>query len=304
MSKVIPLRLSHSSLSTLLVCERKFQLEKILKTDVARDETEHTSFGKAYGAGIATYLVTQDIDKALYQAWLAYWPQLETDKKSQAICFMALMSSVPHLNRMLEQYEVVSFNGKPAIELSFKINISENYYFVGFLDVVLRDIFTDQHYVMDIKTTGLALLDLDPLYKNSGQVLGYSIALDKIVGEAQASYGVLYFVAQLGRDHRAKIHVLAYQKTLLDRLNWFITLGQDTQRLDIMREIDVYPMRGNNCIQFMRPCKFFGVCNLKSFDEPKDEVEDTTEYDFVYDLDSLIDEHIARVQSKQIKEIA
>lgn len=301
--KIIPLRLSHSSLSTLLVCERKFQLEKILKTDVARDETEHTVFGSAYGAGIATYLVTQDIDQALYQAWLSYYPQLETDKKNQALCLHALLVAVPHMDRLLDQYEVVSFNDKPAVELSFRINVSEHYYFVGYLDVVLKDRFTDQHFVMDIKTTGLAFLDLDPLYKNSGQALGYSIALDKIVGEKQSSYGVLYFVAQLGRNFAVKIHVLAYQKTLLDRLNWFITLGQDTQRLDTMRDINVYPMRGNSCIQYMRPCKFFGVCGLKSFDEPKEEEPDTIEYDFTYNLDDLVDEHIARVSNNSIKEI-
>lgn len=299
--KVWPLRISHSSLDTLLTCERKFQLEKLLKTDVEREDTEHTVFGKAFGAGVATYMVTGNRDHALYQAWLTYFPELQTDKKNQARCFSALIASFPQLDRLLEEYEVVSFKEQPAVELSYRINISEHYYFVGHIDVVLKNIFTDLHFIMEVKTTGLGLIDLDPLYKNSGQALGYSIALDKIVGEAQSSYGVLYFVAQLGRDFKAKIHVLPYQKTLLDRLNWFLTLGQDIQRLDTMREINVYPMRGRSCIQFMRPCKFFGICGLKSFDVPKEQVPDEIEYDFVYELDELVADHVKRVKIPPMK---
>lgn len=299
--KVIPLRISHSSLDTLLTCERKFQLEKLLKTDVERDETEHTVFGKAFGAGVATYMLTGNRDQAIYQAWLSYFPEIQTDKKNQARCFSALIASFPQLDRLLEEYEVVSFEEKPAVELSYRINISEHYYFVGHIDIVLRNIFTGVHFIMEVKTTGAQFIDLDPLYKNSGQALGYSIALDKIVGEEQSSYGVLYFVAQLGRDFKAKIHVLPYQKTLLDRLNWFLTLGQDVQRLDTMREINVYPMRGRSCVQFMRPCKFFGVCGLKSFDTPKEPEEDMIEYDFVYDLDELVADHVKRVKIPPMK---
>lgn len=295
-TKIIPIRLSDSSLTQMNVCERMFQLDKLIATGVERDETEHTVFGKAYGAGVQTYLVTQDRDQALYQAWLAYYPELETEKKNQARCFSALVHSFPHLDRLLETYEVAVYNNHPAIELSFRINITEEYYFVGYLDVVLKDRFTGVHFVMEVKTTGLHFLDLDPVYKNSGQALGYSIALDAIAGDKQSSYGILYFVAQLGKEYKAKIHTIPYEKTLLDRLNWFLTLGMDVQRLQTMAEINVYPMRGKNCVQFNRPCKFFGVCGLKSFDIPKVREEDTIAYDFTYELQDLVDDHISRVK--------
>lgn len=293
--KIIPIRLSNSAIDQLNTCERLFQLERLLKTDIQREDTEHTVFGKGYGAGIATYLVTQDKEKAIYQLWLSYFPEIETDKKNQARCIAALMSAFPYLDKLLEEYEVVTFEGKPAVELSFRININENYYFVGYVDAVLRNRFTGMCFVGEVKTTGLQFLDLDPLYKNSGQALGYSIALDRIVGSEQSSYGVLYMVAQLGREFKAKQHMLPYNKTLLDRLHWFITLGQDVQRLETMADLGVYPMRGANCVQFMRPCKYFGVCTLNSFDQPKEREEDTIEYDFTYELDDLIDSHIARV---------
>lgn len=300
-SKIIPIRLSDSAISSLVTCERMFQLDRLLATGVEREDTEHTVFGKAFGAGIATYLVTGSEDKSIYQAWLAYYPELENDKKNQAKCFSALENAFPHLDILLETYEVVSFNGVPAVELSFRINISEYYYFVGYVDIVLRNKLTGLHFIVEVKTTGLTLMDLDPLYKNSGQALGYSIALDKIVGKEQSSYGVLYLVAQLGRGFDSTFHVLPYDKTLLDRLNWFLTLGQDLQRLNTMREINVYPMRGKNCLQYMRPCRFFGVCGLKSFDVPKVLEVDTIEYDFVYELDDLVASHVARVVANPIQ---
>lgn len=295
-----PVRLSHSSLETLLTCERKFQLDKLLITDIAKDETEHTVFGKAFGAGVATYMVTQDADRALYEAWMTYWPELETEKKNQVRCFMALIRAFPKLDTLLMDYEVVSFDGVDAVELSFRLNINPRFYFVGHIDVVVKHRISGVHYVFECKTTGMPLLDLAPLYENSGQALGYSIALDRIVGKKLSGYGVLYFVAQLGRDFKATIHVLPYTKTLLDRLNWFISLGMDVKRLEEMAQLNVYPKRGKSCLQYNRPCKYFGVCGLHTADKIKKQEADPIKYDFTYDLDTLVQEHLDRLPTSTL----
>lgn len=293
--KIIPIRLSHSTLQTLHTCERKFQLDKLLVTEIEREETEHTAFGKAFGAGVATYLVTQDANRAMYEAWLAYWPELETDKKSMARCVAALEVAFPRLDTILIDYEIVSFNGCPAVELSFKLNISESFYFVGYIDAVLKNRYTDQHVVFECKTTGLQLFDLSPLYQNSGQALGYSIALDKIAGRELSSYGVLYFVAQLPKDFTPKIQIFEWTKTLADRLNWFISLGLDVNHLTEMAKLGVYPKRGDACLQYNRPCKYFGVCGLHSADILKKLEEDLIEYQFTYSLEELIQDHLERI---------
>jgi hypothetical protein len=296
MNKIIPIRLSHSSLETLHTCERKWQLEKLLVDPAVREENEHTVFGRAYGTGIATYLVTQDQEQALYQAWLAYWPELESDKKSIVMCMAALMAAFTKLDTLLMEYEVAEFNGKPAVELSFRLDINSNYYFVGHIDVVLRHRFTGVYSVWDAKSTGLQLLDLSPLYQNSGQVLGYSVALDRIVGEALSSYGVGFIVAQINAGKMTtKTHLLPFEKTLLDRLKWFMTLGLDAKKLKEMEELGHYPMRGHSCLTFMRPCRYFGTCNLASLDIPKVREEDLIQYDFHYNLDDLISDHLERV---------
>lgn len=294
-------RLSHSTLNTLDTCERKYQLEHVLDNGAPREESEHFSFGHCFGEGVAHYLVHQDRDAALLAGWLAYWPQIETDKKNQAKAINALIVAFDALDNILQDYEVIEFEGKPTVELSFRLNIDDTYYFAGHIDVVLRNRWTGQYFIFEVKTTGLALHDLDPLYKNSGQALGYSIALDRIVGEKLTSYGVLYFVAQLGKDYTPKIQVLPYNKTLLDRLNWFMTLGFDVERLHRMAELNVYPKRGGSCLSYNRPCRQFGTCGLHAADRPSPFVADKEVYQFEYDMDELVAEHIQRLQDPAVR---
>ena len=298
------LRLSYSSLELFNTCERKFQLEKLLENPMTREESEHLSFGKAFGAGIGTYLSTGNKDLAIFHCWLNYYPLVENSKGSKKTRWMAvhaLNCSFRALDTLLEKYEVAEFKGAPAIELSFKLNINETKYFVGHIDVVLRNRTTGKFYILEVKTTGLQLLDLKPLYQNSGQALGYSIALDSIVGEELNEYGVLYFVAQLpasnAQDNLVKVHTLPFNKTIVDRLGWFVTLGTDVQRMETLENLNIFPKRGHSCLKYNRPCNYFGNCNMQNFDVKKDftKVIDDIDYQFEFDLEELIDTHLSRI---------
>jgi len=291
----MPQRLSFSTLDLLQSCERLYQLERLLEGE-RREESDHLVFGKAYGLGVAVYLETQDPDQALYQAYLAYVPMIDSEKKCVWRCMQALIKSFPALDNLLEEYELVSFQSRPACELSFRLDIDPDYYYVGYIDAVLKHRYTKQYVVFECKTTGLLLNDLSPLYKHSGQALGYSIVLDQIVGEDISSYGVLYFVCQLGKDFSTiNVHVLPFNKTLLDRLNWFIVLGLDVQRLHQMHNLSVYPRRYTACLKYNRACRHFGTCHLHSLDRPKQEEPDEIEYQFIYQLDQVVESHLKRI---------
>jgi len=290
-------RLSYSSLGDLHTCERYFQMKYLLDQGDTRIDNADFSFGHCFGEGVAHYLVHQDKEAAIVTAWLAYYPHLETEKKTQAKALSMLEAAFFKLDDILQDWEVVSFNGRPATELSFKMRIDGKFYFSGHIDVVLKNKWSGKYAIFEVKTTGVGLHDLDPLYKNSGQALGYSIALDRITGEELTSYEVIYFVGQLGKGFDSNIRVFTYPKTLLDRLNWFITLGLDVKRLKDMEAINVFPQRGGSCLRFMRPCQFFGTCGLYSFDRPAGYVEDKETYQFEYDLDELVADHIARLES-------
>lgn len=294
------IRLSHSALDLLHTCERKFQLERLLKGAPSKEDYPATVLGKAFGAGVATYLITQNQDKAFFSLFLAYNPVLEDEIRNEAVACNLLQNSFSALDNLLQDYEVAYFNGKPAEELSFCLDIDSKFYFVGYIDIVLRNKWTGKYAILEIKTTSIALYDLSPLYANSGQALGYSIAIDKVAGEEQAEYEVLYIVGQLGtktNPFNSKIHLLPFPKTLSDRFNWFIALQLDVNRINDMLGMNVFPMRGSSCIKYNRPCTQFGTCQLHGLDEYLPPLADKIEYDFNFSLDDVITNHIERIQN-------
>jgi hypothetical protein len=296
------LRLSHSALDVYHTCERMFQLDRLLVGAPIKQDYPATVFGTAFGTGVASYLTTQNIDKAIFDLYMAYWTVQEDDKRTEEICINMLLNAIPHLDNLLQDYEVAYFidkNGNeiPATELSFCLDINEKFYYVGYIDVVLRNKWTGKYAIMENKSTGLNLHDLSCLYQNSGQALGYSIVIDAVAGEENADYEVLYFVGQLGSGNgfTPKIHTLPFPKTLSDRLNWFISLKLDVDNIENMLDINVFPMRGKSCLQYMRPCKHFGTCSLHGLDEYLPPLEDNIDYMFTYNLDEVISNHLERI---------
>lgn len=295
------IRLSYSALKSFGECERLFQLDRLLVNERTKEESAALSLGKAFGAGVQTYLLTQDQDKAIFECYKSYWPVLEEPEKarSEEHAVSLLLVTIPQLDNLLQDWEIATFNGKPAIELSFRLDIDHKFYYVGYVDVILKNRWNGGYAVGEVKTTGLKLNDLSPLYRNSGQALGYSIVLDTIVGADQSEYDLLYLVGQTSDLHNHKFQPMLFKKTILDRLNWFIALGMDVQRLHQMLDMNVFPMRGDHCLQYMRPCRHFGTCTLTTLDRYKEEVEDTTVYDFTFSLDTIVAEHLSRINSSR-----
>ena len=293
-------RLSDSALKTLHVCERKFQLERILVGEKEKEHWPSTVLGTAWGIGVADYFAYQNQDKALFALWLAYYPRLEDDVRTQEVAANMLIASFPIIDNILQDWEVVSFQGKKALELSFRLNLDSSYYFVGYVDLVLQNKWNKKIAVTDVKTTAMNLLDLSPMYMNSPQGIGYSIVLDQIVGESLSEYDVFYFVGQMNSKNPYNPTIKHYQfsKTLQDRLNWFIALGMDVNHLEEMASLSIYPQRGSNCMQYNKACKHFGVCGLQTLDRIADVEEDKNEYQFVFNLEDIIDDHVKRISEQ------
>lgn len=292
----IPLRLSFSSHNLLRECERKFELTRLIENGYAREESPIFSFGHSFGEGIAHYLLTGNLDESCFKAWNAYWPNLEDEQRSASIAVHCVESAKDKLDEVRDEFDVATFNGKPAIELGFRLNINQYVYFVGFLDAALRS-KRDGHYaVWENKHTYSKLNDITPMYRNSGQAIGYSVILDAIAQQELAEYGVFYCVSQIKDKSQPITHVWEWEKTLLDRLNWFITLGMDSQHITALLTTGVFPQRGSSCLNYNRPCPFFGTCSLRAFDKPKTELPDPHVYDFEYALDDLVKQHLDRVR--------
>lgn len=297
-ASIYPIRLSYSSLGTLLSCERKFQLNRLLLNSIERESSPAMNFGAAVGEGIADYFVHQDINKAMHVVWLKWDanPEYSDKTRFEESAIACIMAMQPRMDEILGDWEVAYFEGKPAVELSFRINIDEKFYYVGYVDLILRNKFSGKYAVLENKTTSSNLLNLAPMYQNSGQALGYSIVLDAVAGEEAADYGLMYLVAQLGREPFSfTAQMYNFDKTLRDRLAWFIALGMDVNHLRSMLELDIFPMRGHACVSYNRTCPHFGSCHMRSLDIYKAAEVDEEEYQFVFDLNALVADHIRRV---------
>lgn len=302
-------RLSHSTFELLHGCERKFQKTKLLVNDRARDESPATVFGKSIGAAWQHYFLLRSLghpvkdalDSSLYIAWLEYFPVLEDDKRFQERAAMVMIRSVDFLENLLLDWEIAFFNGKPANELGFNLYIDPKYYLVGYIDLVVKHRRSGRYAIVDIKTTSMRGEDLTPAYKFSDQCLGYSIVLDKIAGGDLAEYDVTYWVCQLpgtkGELYLPNNREYTFPKTLKDRFDWFLKVYLDVNYIKGLENLDAYPKRGSNCQAWNKICMFFNECQFTSSDAPAMYIPDTIEYDFTYQLDEILHEHMERLRA-------
>lgn len=301
------IRLSHSTLELLHGCERKFQKIKLLENNRARDESPAMSFGKAYGQAAQLYMILRTegetvqvaLDSAIFEGFLHYAPFLEDDRRFLERLIYCLTSAVPFHEKLLMDWEIASFNGKYATELNFRLNISKRFYFVGAIDLVLRHRRTGRYAITDYKTTSIAAANLDPLYKNSDQTLGYSIVLDAITGQSLADYDVNYWVVQLSSRsltslYEPKFHDLNYPKTLRDRFEWFLKIHLDVSYIESLEALEVYPKR-NYCMSYNKVCPFFNECQFSATDRPAIYIPDDKVYDFTYNLEDVFEDHRRRL---------
>lgn len=291
-----PLRLSHSTLDMVNSCERKFQrlkLESIQNQEIYLDSKTNNvnlDYGSAFGIGIQTYIVTKSLDQAIWEMIKGYNYANETGAKNAPGLVAGLLAFSQSWDH--DFWEIAYFNGKPAAELSFKIildPITQDYY-CGYIDLILRNKLTGLHVVTEIKTTGLKLEDIRPLYRNSGQATGYSIVLDPIAGEAQAAWEVMYLVNQLKSNTiLPKIHMIPFDKSLRDRLSWLLDMKIDHERIVQMLTMDHWPMRGGSCLAWNRTCPIYELCDLVSLETQEAMLREEEDWDFVFTLEELIE---------------
>lgn len=293
----MPLRTSYSSRELLHTCERKYQLIKLVNTAPEKEEKVYFCHGHAFGAGVASYMLYGDKKRALYECWLAYWPIIDDENYNAYISCAILEACFFKLDEIRRSWRVATFKGKPAIELSARLNINPEIYDVAFIDLVLQHIETGRYAILENKTTSSRLNDVTPMYKNSSQSIGYSIILDAIAGAELTAFDTNYLVAQQKNKLLTDlvVHWLPFKRSIMDRLNWFLTLGMDIKHLQDMQKMNYFPMR-NACQAFNSTCGFFGTCELRRTDVPRIQEPDPTVYDFEFFLDDIVADHIRRVK--------
>lgn len=262
--------LSYSTLLTAHSCPRRMLLEKVVAHEQSEEVCDNPDFlfGHAVGAGIQSYLIHGDREVALLDCFLAWNGSLDTEKeKSKKSIWYALQAVEKFItirDAIFPGWIVPVLKGKPAVELAFKLDLENGYYYLGHIDVILFHPENNVYMVLELKTSSFTSID-EAVYKNSSQALGYSIILDKLVGkEATTSYTVFYLVYKTGGQEFVE---LPFLKTRTQRASFIKETLMDCVVMEFYKEQNYYPMRGESCYSFFRQCEFFGVCQLKSLQD-------------------------------------
>lgn len=259
--------LSYSSLLTLHTCPRKYQLYKLQsREEIGVDNQSGVTFafGHIVGEGIQLAMQGESEETIIWKMFLMWDQELFDFNPKQNKSFWLGIYAVQKFIAMrnggfLDDYELVMHNGKPAVELGFRITFPNGFTFRGYVDAVLQHKYTKKVKVLELKTTADTNLT-DAKFKNSAQAIGYSIVLDVIFPEL-SEYDVMYLVYK-SKDREYEI--MEFSKSYLQRAQWIQELILDIDMIEKYEEAGVYPMHGESCYSFFRECEYFNLCTLST----------------------------------------
>lgn len=296
--------LSYSSSLVLHGCARKYQLTKLKqKMPGDGDDNLDFAFGHAVGDGLAELFITGSLDKAILKAFLGWKPDFlaEDDKRMKSFAyavFALTMLDSMRQDGFLAGYKVKYFDGKPAAELGFTIDLTDGFADRGFVDIVLEHEITGEIKVLEIKTDSGNYIN-HYKYKNSSQALSYSVVLDKIANQA-TSYTVQYLVYM---TKLFKYETFEFPKTFAQRAMFLRDIIYDVDHIKnyVANEgnYGIWPMHGEFCTSFNRVCEFMDMCHMNTeqlmvpLRQSHIDAEANQEYAFHLTLEELLaQEHI------------
>lgn len=296
------LNLSYSSMLTLHSCPRKWELDR--KNSIERDMDDEVAvtqnvtfaFGHIVGSGIQDVLAGLSEDKVIWNMFLAWHADLEDSNEKKLKSYYYAVYAVQKFISMrkaglLEGYELVHYNGKPACELSFRITFPDGFKYRGYVDAVLQHKITGKVLVLELKTTGMKYVS-QTTYKNSAQAIGYSIVLDVIFPDL-SSYEVLYMVYM---TTQMEYETMPFTKSYLQRALWIKELLLDIEVIKMYEEAGVFPMHGESCLQWGRDCNYFNMCTLSTehIVKPPAETPKEETYQIELTLQDLIQSQLSK----------
>ena len=299
--------LSHSSRGTLHSCPRKFQLYRLNSLEQEQADSIKNSYqqltfdyGHAVGTGIQDILEGKSLDSALLNAFLNWNVDITLRNPKQNKSFWEALLAIQQFAGIVEtgyldDYELVHWNGKPAIELSFRITLPNGFKYRGYIDAVLIHKLTGVVVVLENKTTSYREVN-SAQYKNSGQAVGYSVVLDHIFS-GLSSYTVLYLIYATPLKEYIE---MPFEKSSLQRALWLTELLIECKKIELYEAFSTYPMHGESCYNFYHECEYLGLCTLNTERLIKplrqstlDKIE-KEQYDFDLNFTDLIETQIEK----------
>lgn len=302
--------LSYSGVLTKHSCPRKFELSRMLPRSDDSDEAGHLIFGTVVGNGIQEYLITGDLQKAIFRAFLDWDDNLESDRGLKSAktfwhAVYAIQQFVRVRNTQLSAYDIAIFNGKPAVELGFAILLPDGFKYRGKLDALMIHRQKREYLVIECKTTGFSKVD-EAMYKNSNQAIGYGIVIDAVAHQdttidqegnrvVSNSYDVMYPVYM---TKSMEWEPFRFGKSNVQRALWLQSLLYEVDNIIQYHDAGYFPTFGESCVSFGRQCPFFGTCTLSNkylISDPskiKIKLDTVDEYPLTFSVEELVQAQI------------
>lgn len=306
-------KLSYSAQTLLEACPRLYELDRLSPRLSLEGEDVHMDFGQLVGKLVQNYLTDTDYEKAVWNAFLSYPRSLFSDsldeveeEKKHKKDFWFAMHALDKFKELrateLSSYTVPIFQGKPATELGFLIDCGEGFQYRGKLDALLVN--KEERYAgFECKTTGSNFLH-EAMFRNSGQGIGYSAVIDAVASslglQQRASFPIFYPVYQ---SRQLQWTMFPFIKSRASHANWIRHLLRSIQHISEYSEDGYFPMHGQSCFHYNRPCRFFEACEMQNKhlvgDERKIIVKEDKEgeYPFRFSLDELIAAQMEKISS-------
>lgn len=299
-------QISYSSLLDLHSCPRKFELKKLNSVQETSESAESSitfSYGHCVGLGIQLVLEDTSTEEIYWRLFNQWAPELFAENIKQNKSFASAIFAVQKFIAMREAgflsgYKLVSYQGKPACELSFIIHLPNGFHYRGFVDAVLQHEDTGKVIVLEVKTS--SALNLNPAtYKNSAQAIGYSIVLDTLF-PTLSSYDVIYLVYA---TKSYEYEQLVFSKSYSQRARWIRELVLDVESIVSYASSELYPTHGESCFTYFRECEYMNLCQMSTdkLAKPLTQsaydkiVKDNAEYQIHITLNDLIQSQLRRV---------
>lgn len=267
-----------TSLTEAMTCSRKYYYS-LIRGIQPQGKSVHLRFGELYATALehfykhraegksideALFLVVQE---ALYATWIyeeepggkSCGPEQFADPAKTR--FGLIRSIVWYVDQFGDETEggIQTYhlsNGKPAVELSFSFEVSDDIVFCGHLDRVVT--YAGQKYVMDQKTTGgtigpyffdqFKLSNQMSLYTYAGQIILNSPIKGVLIDGAQIAVGFTRFERNF--TYRTKDQIDEWFETAMHYINLtrsYTSLGQ-------------FPMNLTACGNY-GGCPFKNICS-------------------------------------------
>jgi hypothetical protein len=318
------MQLSHSSQTLLELCPKKFQLDRLMRQERKAGESVDLDFGTTLGNMVQDYLVTGDENIALWNGFRTYPRELFQDrelasksgnlgtlgndinkeflsKKNFWYAAIALDKFKLLRDTELNNWYVPTLNGKPAIELGFKIDCENGFTYRGKLDAFLVHKTTGNFAVFENKTTGSKWLS-EAAFQNSGQGIGYSTIVDAIAKQLglviKNNFPVFYTIYMTTKQEWV---CMRFTKSKSTHANWLRKLLLSIKHISEYAEEDFFPQQGQNCTAFGRPCQYFELCDMKTqllAGKTAEVREDNPEdYPYTFTLSEVINAQLEKINS-------